>query len=137
MTHSTESSSGAEPSIKIYPYAGWIPTANGRLSFRHIGETTHPSECIYANVATDDRRFILAYQYRQLSDVLFRSVIEYLCNISGDFWFSIAARSIGAPGEADQIEGSIFIYKSKDDWRVAEPFVRPTRNALIDPDLLT
>lgn len=109
-----------------YPYAGWIPTANGRLSFRHIGEARHPTEAIYANVATDRSRLILAYQRRPLSDVLFQTIIHYLCDISGDFWFVIAAKSDEEPSAAVEMKGFIAIYKSRDDWRTYEASVRDT-----------
>lgn len=108
----------SEPDSVEYPYAGWIPTANGHLSFRHVGEAQHPSETIYANITTHEHRIILGYQRRPLSDVLFQWIIHYLCNIEGTFWFVFAARSVGAPGDIEELLGQIFIYKSRDDWRL-------------------
>lgn len=129
MTASTVSS--AEPSLKRFPYAGWIPSANGRLSFRHIGESRNPSEAIYANVATNARRIILGYQRRDLSDLLFQTIIHYLCNIEDRFWFAIAATSSGTASDADEIAGRVYIYKSKEDWRSkAQPVVRTSINQL-------
>jgi len=110
--------SGSAPDIISFPYAGWVPTANGRLSFRHIGETRHPSPAIYANIASDARRYILAFQRRNLSDSAFRSITDYICGVSGDFWFAIAATSTEAPDHLGAaINGKIFIFKSKEDWR--------------------
>jgi hypothetical protein len=107
-----------------FPYAGWVPTANGRLSFRQIGESKHPTESIYANITTGKGRMVLAYQHRPLSDVLFQSIIHYLCNISGRFWFVLAARSDEEPSNAEEMQGFIGIYKSRDDWRRHENAVR-------------
>jgi hypothetical protein len=109
--------SSVDTFVSDFPYVGWVPTVNSRLSFRHIGEARHPTEAIYANVITDTSRFILAYQRRPLSDVLFQSVIHYLCNISGQFWFVLAAESSGEPISADVIVGTVSLFKSKEDWR--------------------
>jgi hypothetical protein len=57
-------------------HVGWIPTANGRLSFRHIGEAKHPTPSKYANVATKSDRIIVAYQRRNLSDSVFRTITD-------------------------------------------------------------
>lgn len=99
-------------------YAGWIPTANGRLSFRHIGETRHPTPSKYANVATAVDRYILVYQRRDLSDSAFRTITDRVCRRSGDFWFALVAKSAAAPDNVDgNLSGTIFVFKSKEDWR--------------------
>ncbi|WP_141713396.1 hypothetical protein [Bradyrhizobium elkanii] len=100
-----------------YPYVGWIPTVNGRLSFRHIGDTRHPSESICANLDLTGGRIIVAYQRRPLSDILFPRLIHRVRNISGDFWFALTARSNASPLLADRVCGTIWIYKTKEDWR--------------------
>lgn len=111
------SSSAVEPSIADYPYAGWVPTANGRLSFRHVGESSHPSEAIYANIVTQTERLILAFQRRPLSDIFFQNVIHYICDISGSFWFVLVGKSDGPADNSEAIHGTVFIYKSKEDWK--------------------
>jgi len=115
MTVSTVSS--AEPDTTEYPYAGWVPTANGRLSFRHIGESRYPRDTTYANIGTNARRLILAYQHRNLSDALFRAITHYLCDIDDNFYFVLAAVSDGTPSAAEEIYGAIYIFKSKEDWK--------------------
>ncbi|MGX1198073.1 hypothetical protein [Parvibaculum sp. MBR-TMA-1.3b-4.2] len=111
--------------ISAFPYAGWLPTANGRLSFRHVGEAKHPSVSIYANVVTDDKRIILGYQERDFGDVLFPSLLK-LVGISGRFWFALTATSNDLPTESDALSGTIYIYKSKEDWRKkGEVAIRP------------
>ncbi|MEQ8266145.1 MAG: hypothetical protein RH982_03040 [Parvibaculum sp.] len=111
--------------INAFPYAGWLPTANGRLSFRHIGEAEHPSPSIYANVATERDRIILVYQERDFGDVLFPSILHFF-GINGRFWFAIAAKSNDIPSESDSLSGTIYIYKSKSDWRSSgESAIRP------------
>jgi len=114
----------ADIPIDQFPYAGWVPTANGRLSFRQVGESKHPTESIYANITTGKGRLVLAYQHRPLSDVLFQPLIHYFCSISGRFWFVIAARSDEEPSSAEEMRGFIGIYKSRDDWRQNETIVR-------------
>jgi hypothetical protein len=112
--------SDSSHSLSDFPYAGWIPTANGRLSFRHIGETRNPSRSIYANVATgaSSRRYILGYQRRNLSDSTFRPIVDFLCGLSGDFWFVIAAQSTASPSSIlGDVDGVVLIFKSKADWR--------------------
>lgn len=122
---SAERHETAEPAGNVFPYAGWVPTANGHLSFRHIGEARHPTEAIYANVATQNGRLILAYQRRSLSDALFQPIVHYFCNIEGSFWFALAARSTGVPGAIEAITGKIYIFKSRRDWKTkAEKDVR-------------
>jgi hypothetical protein len=113
------------PDKTKFPYAGWVPTANGRLSFRHVGESRNPTESRSANLACKTRRIILAYQRRPLSDALFSHAVHFVCGIEGSFWFVLTAESIGVPGDTDELIGKIYIYKSKLDWRsVGEPIVR-------------
>lgn len=115
---SSDASPETPPPHNRCPYAGWVPTVNGRLSFRHIGESRHPTDSIYANVNGDGQwRLIIGYQRRPLSDVLFKWAIHNLRGIGGDFWFAIAARS-GAPTISDKIAGKVYIFKSKQDWRL-------------------
>jgi hypothetical protein len=105
-------------STSVDQYAGWIPTANGRLSFRHLGETRHPTPSKYANVATAVDRYILVYQRRDLSDSVFRTITDRVCRRSGDFWFALVAKSAAAPDNVDgSLSGTIFVFKSKEDWR--------------------
>ena len=117
--HSTESSADADPCLpRLWAsYVGWIPTVNGRLSFRHIGDSRHPTESICANLDLSNGRLIIAYQRRPLSDVLFPRIIHPYRGLSGDFWFVIAARTKAAAIDADAVSGQVFVYKSKDDWR--------------------
>jgi hypothetical protein len=115
MTASTVYS--ASLPLEQFPYVGWVPTVNGQLSFRHVGEGRSPTASIYANITTELNRFVLAYQMRPLSDVLFQSVIHYVCSISGKFWFVLAAKTRERPGETDELIGLIGIYKSREDWR--------------------
>lgn len=115
---STESSvDGSSVSLTSRPYAGWIPTVNGRLSFRHVGDTRRPTESIFANLDTGSERIIVAYQHRPLSDILFPRIIYWLCDISGDFWFTLTAKSNNSPLLADRVSGKIHIFKSRKDWR--------------------
>ncbi|MGM5022184.1 hypothetical protein [Tardiphaga sp. 367_B4_N1_1] len=105
------------PNPTARPYAGWIPTVNGRLSFRHIGDARRPTESIFANLDIGSNRVIVAYQHRPLSDVLFPRLIHWLYHVSGDFWFTLTAKSNNSPLVADWITGKIHIFKSRADWR--------------------
>ena len=109
--------SSAEPDYEQFPYAGWIPSVNGRLSFRHIGESRHPCETLYANVTTEHKRYILGFQQRRLSDQFFQLITHWIFEVEDRFWFVICATTDGAPDRANQIQGTVHIYKSKVDWR--------------------
>jgi hypothetical protein len=119
-----------EPPAENYPYAGWIPTANGHLSFRHIGETRHPTLSVYANVTTKQRRLVLGFQRRPLSDALFKWFSHRHFGLSGDFWFVISATSEGPPGNTEELLGTVFIYKSKADWDGCSPAIQKSINEL-------
>ena len=108
---------GASPDYISRPYVGWIPTVNGRLPFRHVGDTRQPTESIFANLDTGTDRVIVAYQRRPLSDILFPRLIHWYHNISGDFWFTLTALSNNSPLLADRVSGKIHVFKSKEDWR--------------------
>lgn len=116
MTASAEFSDG-EPKVEDYPFAGWVPTVNGRLSFRHIGEASYPLTSVYANAVSDQKRFIVGYQYRQLSDVLFKWATHSLQNLSGSFLFAISATSAGPPKDDKFIFGSVYVFKTVTDFR--------------------
>jgi hypothetical protein len=94
-----------------WPYSGWIPTAVGRLSFRHIGDTDFPVRAEYANrVDASDFRYIVVRQYRALSDALFPSLTDTFSNRSGKFVFVLAARSDQkAADNSACIVGSVYI----------------------------
>jgi preprotein translocase subunit SecG len=115
---STASSVEGIPSSRTSrPYVGWIPTVNGRLSFRHVGDTRRPTESIFANIDAGPERVIIAYQRRPLSDILFPRIIHWTQDISGDFWFTLTAKSNNSPLLADRITGKIHVFKSREDWR--------------------
>lgn len=94
-----------------WPYSGWIPTAVGRLSFRHIGDTEFPVRAEYANrVDASDFRYIVVRQYRALSDALFPSLTDTFSKRSGKFVFVLAARSDQKAADNNaRIVGSVFI----------------------------
>lgn len=78
---------------RLVSYRTWIPTVNGRLSFKIIGDSTYPSAVEYANISKDGETYILAIQNRQTSDVLFYRFLARLLNVSGDFTFYVCARA--------------------------------------------
>lgn len=122
---STASSTIIEPSRTDFPFAGWIPTVTGRLSFRHVGEGLLPTEAKYANVATDVQRMVLAYQKRPLSDAKFQYITHNLVTQRyGAFWFAVHATSVDPPGDEDRLVGKIYFYKSRNSWRDHEPPIR-------------
>jgi hypothetical protein len=106
----------AEPDCDDFPYAGWIPSVNGRLSFRHIGESRHPSESIYSNVTTPDKRYILAFQERRLSDQLFQFITHLFYGTEDHFYFVFCAETVDPADRAEEIKGTVYIYKSRADW---------------------
>ncbi len=85
-----------------WPYSAWIPTAVGRLSFRHVGDTDHPLRTNYANrVDQADIRYIVVRQYRELSDATFPKLIDSITGRSGIFAFVLAAHSDKATSQND------------------------------------
>lgn len=98
-------------------FVGWIPTVNGRLSYRHIGDSRHPTETQFANLELPSGRIVLAIQRRPLSDILFPRLLHRLSRRNGDFWFVLTARANAGALQADRLGGSIHIFKTADDWR--------------------
>ena len=126
----------SEPDCKDFPYAGWIPSVNGRLSFRHIGEARHPSEAIYTNVTTSNNRYIIAVQQRRLSDQLFQFITHILYQTEDCFYFVLSAETTDPPDRTDEIKGTVHIYKSADDWIVkGDKLVSDTIKSLNDARL--
>jgi hypothetical protein len=128
------------PNQTEYPYAGWVPTANGQLSFRHIGESANPTPAIYANATTDKERVVLAYQHRPLSDALFGRPLQWLMEFEDSFYFILATTSVGPPGDTDEMRGAIYIYKTKSDWvqngrGSTRPKLRQIRNLALSLDI--
>jgi hypothetical protein len=92
-------------------YKGWVPTVNGRLSFKLIGETRYPTEPEYVNSADESHLYVAALQSRQLSDVLFEPVAGRLLGYSGHFDFILCARARRAPTSPDsKLIGRIFLF---------------------------
>ncbi len=88
-----------------------MPTVNGRLSFKLIGETRYPSDAEYANSADASHLYVAALQRRQLSDVLFEPFLGPLFGYSGHFEFVLCARARRAPTSPDsKLIGRIFLF---------------------------
>ena len=87
------------------------------MSYRHIGEARHPTETAYANVPASRCRFILAHQYRPLSDALFQYLpLPQWLRAYGDFHFVACANTTGRPEDESEVAGVIYIFKSHSDW---------------------
>lgn len=100
-------------------FRGWVPTVNGRLSFKLIGQTRYPQEAEYANASTVSHSYILAIQTRNLSDVLFERVLGRLFGISGRFDFVFAARSRhGTPDS--RLIGRVYVTRADGKKRIEE-----------------
>lgn len=95
-------------------YKGWVPTVNGRLSFKLIGDTRYPCEPEYVNSADDRHLYIAICQSRQLSDVLFEPILGPLLGYSGDFDCVFVGRSRRAPSSPDsKMIGKVFLFHRK------------------------
>lgn len=110
--------SSRQNEISDLPYVGWVPTVNGNLSFRHIGDASHPERAIYANVATDRERLIISFQMRDLSDLFFRPLTHWYFKVRGRFYFVLVVRSNGPLGASSKLTGNIFLFKTRDDWKL-------------------
>ena len=109
-------------------YRGWIPTVAGKLSFRIIGDSSHPTDCISANCLVGDHRYVLCYQGRNLSDAVVRGIAR-LRALYGDFRFAFIGRVrqdiryINTP-----LFGHVYIFRDRHHWRhTVEPMVRDSQ----------
>ena len=91
-------------------FKGWVPTVNGRLSFKIIGETRHPTEAHYANASTKTHQYVLACQDRNLSDVLFDRLLSKLLRVDGHFDFVFCSRARRQRADAMLI-GRVYVSK--------------------------
>ncbi|WP_460085059.1 hypothetical protein [Roseibium sp. LAB1] len=108
-------------------YRGWVPTVNGRLSFKIIGECTHPQHAKYSNVETEKHQYVLARQFRQASDVLFYRVASKLLRLSGNFDFFLCARARRSDYSSDaSLVGRIYFVRAKSAGRKAIDEVFPS-----------
>lgn len=99
-------------------YHAWIPNIVGRLSFRLIGDTSHPTQCLYSNTAVGNKRYIIAYQKRQTADHIFPSVLSNFLGINEYFWFVFIGRAPQNDAGADgKLIGKIFLFNDKSDWK--------------------
>ncbi|MER9654495.1 hypothetical protein NKJ26_13380 [Mesorhizobium sp. M0152] len=95
---------------------GWVPTVNGRLSYKIIGESRHPTMAEYANVGTPEYQFVLAIQSRNTTDVLFHWLLAKFFQISGDFNFVFCARARrGSKSPDDPLIGRIYVVRPGSD----------------------
>jgi len=49
--------------------------------------------------------------------MFFQPVINYICNVEASFLFALAIQTIGTPSDADELTGTVFIFKSREDWK--------------------
>lgn len=92
-------------------YRGWVPTVNGRLSFKLIGDTRYPREPDYVNSYDGAHQYVAALQSRQLSDVLFEPVLGRILGYSGEFDCILCARSRRAPSSPDsKLIGKAYLF---------------------------
>jgi hypothetical protein len=114
-------------------YLGWVPTVIGRYSFRSIGDTLHPDRSICLNIAvrihrlgtTEHVRYVLCYQKRDLSDVPFPLVTNFLMDDSGVFYFVLLATTVVASNDPNKtnLVGNICMYKAP-AWSICKNEVR-------------
>ena len=100
------------------PYAGWVPTSQGRLAYARIGDSRHPDVAVFANIelngvaaAPEVRdRLLLGYQHRSLGDGAFKHrIAKWFLNQSGDFWFVLAGRTADSRTEEACLRGAVYI----------------------------
>lgn len=96
-------------------YKGWIPTVAGRLSFRSIGLTSLDNQSIFRNEVFLDggkrKRYVVAYQRRQLSDAPIVLLANKLFGQSGDFLFVLIGHTtLDKPPHENSFVGDIRIF---------------------------
>lgn len=93
-------------------YKGWVPTVNGRLSFKLIGETRYPREPEYVNSWDGAHQYVAAVQLRQLSDVLFEPILGPLLGYSGEFECVLCGRARRANSSPDsKLIGKAYLFR--------------------------
>jgi hypothetical protein len=98
-------------------YRGWIPSVAGKLSFRVIGDATHPTPCIFANSLIGSHRYILAYQARDLSDAVQTREFGFR-SLNGDFRFVFIGRVKQDINAIDlPLYGHVYLFKELRRWR--------------------
>ncbi|PBB81514.1 hypothetical protein CK218_07560 [Mesorhizobium sp. WSM3879] len=101
---------------ELVSFKGWVPTVNGRLSYKIIGESRHPTIADYANVATPEYQFVLAIQSRNTTDVLFHWLLAKFFQVSGDFTFVFCARARrGSKSPDDPLIGRVYVVRPGSD----------------------
>lgn len=115
----------------IKHYRGWVPSVTGRLSFTHIGVTSHPKPCISENVADDSARFIISFQRRETLDHIspWKHQLAQLQGQHGIIWCACVAKSAKHNGRPmEMLSGRLFLFHSKDAWRKARPIIKCAQN---------
>jgi len=102
----------------------WVPNVSGALSFSAIGSGCYPTQPVRANVGDQKKRYLVAFQYRNLLD----AVIPFLARkkgLMGDFVSACVAVSSDDPLETnDFLEGRLFIFHDPTSWKkLVEPVV--------------
>lgn len=117
------------PLYQRFPFAGWIPNASGRLSFRQIGETLHPTRSVSVNFKTKNARHIIAFQKRNLSDSLFSGITDLVSGRTGSFWFMIIGSDISQNARgSNKVNGSVLIFSTKQSWKRHKNIIRQSMN---------
>ncbi len=99
-------------------YKGWVPTVNGRLSFRVIGETNHPTDATYGNEVIGRHRFVIAIQQRPTSDALFAPIGPWFLGFEDIGVFVAVARELESSILTDApLIGRVFWFKDRRSWR--------------------
>jgi len=100
-------------------YKAWVPTVNGRLSFRFIGETTYPSRPQYSNLRIGEHQYIVVSQNRNSSDVLFRRILSKIFGIDGSFEYLLVARArVDARSPDAKLIGKLYLFRAESIKRI-------------------
>ena len=99
-------------------YKAWVPTVNGRLSFRVIGETHYPTRPQYANLRLGSHQYVVVRQVRNTSDVLFRRILSKIFGLEGDFEYFLAARArIDRNAPDAKLIGKLYLFRTFSEKR--------------------
>lgn len=99
-------------------YAGWIPTAGGRLSFNLIGYSKYPTPTITSNQSEGDYRHIISFQKRNLIDssfpVLKILLARTIFGLDGVFWCLCDAHT---EKSGEELTGRLYLFSDKKKWK--------------------
>lgn len=119
----------------MYKFKGWIPTVSGCLSFSIFGENNYPRRAISKNIANRDKRYIISWQKRFLSDSTLpfkRISSRHILKLEGAFWCVCIASCSNNPAVTnDKLTGKLYFFHGKEMWNPVKDHIVDYQHSLL------